>query len=74
MATFADMEGQYRALRGRLERGELGREQFLQLAAQLMCQDDAGRWWTIHPESGMRHYRWKDEWRPGVPPGQKRPT
>lgn len=69
MTSFVEREVQYKALRARLQQGELTHEEFLQEASELMCQDEAGRWWTIHPESGMWHYRWKDEWRPGVPPG-----
>jgi hypothetical protein len=69
MATFAEIEAQYKRLQIELKQGALTREQYVQQVAQLMCQDETGRWWTIHPESGLWHYRWKDEWRPGVPPG-----
>jgi len=69
MSRFIELENQYRTLLAQFQRGQLNQEQFMQQAAQLMCQDEAGRWWTIHPESGSWHYRWQNEWRPGVPPG-----
>jgi len=69
MSNFMEIEVRYKALRERYERGALTQEEFLQQVAQGMSQDETGRWWTIHPENGMWHYRWKDEWRPGVPPG-----
>jgi hypothetical protein len=69
MTSFAEVEVLYKKLRGQLERGEITQEQFAEKTADLMCQDETGRWWTVHPESGMWHHRWKDEWRPGVPPG-----
>ncbi len=69
MSQFTEVEAKYKALRAQLEGGKLSQDQFVQQASQLMCQDDAGRWWTIHPESGMWHYHWRNEWRPGLPPG-----
>jgi hypothetical protein len=69
MTTFAEIETRCRSLQEELQRGELTREQYVEQVTQLMCQDETGRWWTIHPETGLWHYRWKDEWRPGVPPG-----
>lgn len=69
MTAFAEIEARYKALQSELQQGLLTREQYVEQATQLMCQDETGRWWTIHPESGLWHYRWKDEWRPGVPPG-----
>jgi hypothetical protein len=69
MTTFAEIEAQYKSLQIELQQGALTREQYVQQVTQLMCQDETGRWWTIHPETGLWHYRWKDEWRPGVPPG-----
>lgn len=69
MTTFAEIETRCRSLQTEFQQGALTREEYVQQVSQLMCQDETGRWWTIHPESGLWHYRWKDEWRPGVPPG-----
>ncbi len=69
MSTFSEIETRCRSLQTEFQQGALTREQYVQQVSQLMCQDETGRWWTIHPESGLWHYRWKDEWRPGVPPG-----
>ena len=69
MASFVEIEVQYKTFRAQLERGELTQAEFMEKASGLMCQDDTGRWWTVHPESGMWHHRWKEQWRPGVPPG-----
>lgn len=69
MSSFVEIEVQYKTFRAQLDRGELTQAEFMEKASGLMCQDDTGRWWTVHPESGMWHHRWKEQWRPGVPPG-----
>jgi len=69
MTTFIELESRYETLNTQFEAGQLSREQFLEQVGELVCQDDSGRWWSIHPENGNWHYRWRDEWRPGTPPG-----
>ena len=69
MASFADTEARFKQLRAQYGAGEFTEADYLEKVGQLMCRDDSGRWWTIHPETGVWHYRWREKWHPGVPPG-----
>ena len=67
---FQEADRRYAELTRQREAGIISDEEFDNQRQQLVVQDDQGRWWAKHGESGEWHYRGADStWVRGIPQG-----
>jgi outer membrane protein assembly factor BamB len=62
------VEAEFRRLKGQFEAGALTEDEFKARLADLMIQDEKGRWWMIGYETGKWYYHDGEKWVRGEPP------
>ncbi len=65
---FLEVEKEFQRLKTQFEAGALTEAQFKARLADLMLQDERGRWWMIGYETGQWYYHDGEKWVRSEPP------
>lgn len=66
--SYPEIEARYRELKAQFDAGMLTEDAFKAQLAELMLQDDQGRWWIIGYETGDWYVYEGEQWVRAVPP------
>ena len=70
----AEMERRFYELKGKLDVGAIGEEEFKAEVERLRFQDAQNRWWMIGAQSGKWYVYDGTRWLPGQPPAEAAPV
>ena len=70
---FREADRRYAELKGQLDAGTIGTEEFDAQRRRLMVRDDEGRWWAKSRNTGAWNYHDGSGWVRGTPPGYGAP-